>query len=94
MPGGDENGAEVELIAVLHLLIVESIFRTTLLTEINFGRLNPAGQFPRAADQISVNVGLENVRNSDVLCARHLNVNVNIGSRIEDCRHAFVVITN
>src|SRR6266404_848411 len=94
MPHGDENGAEIELIAVLHLFMLESIFRTTLVTEINFGRLNPAAQFPRAADQISMNVGLENVCDRDVLRPRYFNVNVNVRSWIEDCGDTVLIISN
>src|SRR6266404_827565 len=94
MPRGDVNGAEIELIAVIHLLMLESILRTTLMTEINFSRLNPVAQFPCAADQISMNVRLENVRNRDVLRARYLNVNVNVRSRIEDGGDTVFIISN
>src|SRR5438309_10542092 len=94
VPRGDENGAKIELIAVLHLLVLESILRATLVAEIDFGGLNPAAQFPRAADQIGMNVGLENVCDRDVLCARYLNVDLNVRSRIEDCGDTFLIISD
>ena len=94
MARGDKNRTEIELIASLHLLMRESVLRTTLVTEIDFGGLNPAAQFPRAADQIGMNVGLENVCDRDVLCARYFNVDLNVRSRIEDCGHTFLIISD
>ncbi len=94
MARGDKNRTEIELIASLHLLMRESVLRTTLVTEIDFGGLNPAAQFPRAADQIGMNVGLENVCDRDVLCARYLNVDLNVRSRIEDCGDTFLIISD
>src|SRR5437588_8666114 len=91
VPCGDKNGAQIELIAVLYLLMFKSILRATLVAEMNFGGLNPAEQFPGAADQISMNMGLEYVRDRDVLCPRYLDVNVNVRPRIEDRGDTFLI---
>ena len=84
----------MKLVAVFYVLMFEPILRGTFVAEINFGGLNPAVQFPGAADQISMNVGLENMRDRDVLRARHLNVNIHVRSRIEDGGDTFLIISN
>ena len=42
---------------------------------------------------IGVNVGLENVSNSESRFTRHVHVNIYICSRIEYCSHTFIIIT-
>ena len=48
----------------------------------------------RAAHQIGMNMGLENVRDSDAGLTRRFNVNVAISSRIKDRRHSFVIVAD
>ncbi len=89
------NGAaERESVAVLHLLGVEAVTRPAFVAGEDLRRIDPRAKFACAAHQIGVNVRLEDVRDREIILARHLQVFVHIGRRIKDGRHALAVVAH
>ena len=89
---GDDRLAKGELIAVRDLLVVEAVLRVFLVADENLRGLHAVAEFPRAADEIGVDVRLEDVRDRNLLLARQFDVFLHIGRGIEDRRHAVAVV--
>src|SRR5262249_53245997 len=98
MPRGVARGydhfAKFKSIAILDFLGVKPVLCPPLAAGVNLCRFQSRAQFARAAHQIGVNMGLENVRDSYAGLPRRFNVNVAIGSWIKDRRHSFVIVAD
>ena len=90
----DGNRSKFEFVAILHRLVFEAVARAAFMAHENFRRFDTTAKFTRTADQICVNVRFENVRDRNVLLARQINVNIDIGARIENGGNSFFVVTD
>src|SRR5437660_10024111 len=90
----DNNGPELELVAVTNFFLFESVMRTSLVAHVDFCQFKSAAKLTRTTNEIGVNMGLENMGDRDVFCARQLEINVDIGPRIEHCRDALFVVSD
>src|SRR4030088_3275557 len=82
MPRRDEHFAKCETIAILYLFWSKAVFSAAFSAGINLGRFKTRAKLARTADQIGMNMRLEDMRDSEPRFACHLNINLNIGSRI------------
>src|SRR5437762_4019674 len=89
----DQQFAEGEFIAIFHVLVPESVFRTAFAADVNLRRFESSTEFARSAYQVGVNVRFENMRNGKARFARHVDINVYIRSRIENRSDPFVIVT-
>src|SRR5438067_10787859 len=89
----DHNGPEGELVAIAHLFVFKSVTRTSLVANVDFCRFKSAAKLTRTTNKIGVNMGLENMGNRDVFCARQLEINFDISPRIEQRPEALLVVS-
>jgi hypothetical protein len=92
--GREDERTETEFVAVLYRFWFEAILRSGFAARVNFCPASAIGQLARAADQISVNVRFENVRNGDAVLSRQLQINFHIGPWIDYRGGAFFVIAD
>ena len=90
----DQERTKLELRTIFDRLGFEAITRARFVARENLRVSKTAAQFARAADQIGVNMRLENVRDRNVFGARQLEIDLDIGSRIENRGGAFFVIAD
>jgi hypothetical protein len=90
----DDDLAKLKTIAIFHPFIFKSVFRATFVAGINLRRFQSRAEFARAAHQIGMDMRFENVRDGDTGFARHVDVNVAIGTRIKNRSHAFIIIAH
>src|SRR5204863_9050682 len=94
MTSRQDQRSKLEFITVLHRLTIEAVLRAAFTARVNFRRAGAIGQFARAAHQVGVNVGFENVRDRDAVLARRLEINFDVRSRIDYRSGAFLVIAD
>ena len=92
MPHGHKGIAESKGIAIVQLLGFKTVLRVRFMAYIDLRGVDTRTQFARTANQVGVNVRLENVRDGDVFFPGELDVFLYIRSGIEDRRDPFVVI--
>src|SRR5437870_3793205 len=90
----DNDGPEAELVAITYFFVLESVMRTSLVAHVDLCRFKSAAKLTRTTNEIGVNMGLENMRDRDVFCARQLEINFDIGPRIEYRRDALFVVSD
>src|SRR2546430_4512504 len=90
----DNDSSEGEFVAIAHFFVFKSVTRTSLVADIDFCRFKSAAKLTRTTNEIGVNMGLENMGDRDVFCARQLEINFDIGPRIEHCRDALFVVSD
>src|SRR5213076_2494449 len=78
----DNHFAKFKSLAILDFLRAKTVLCAALAAGVNLCRFQLRAQFARAAHQIGMNMGLENVRDSEAGLTRRFNVNVAISSRI------------
>src|SRR5205823_10576158 len=93
VPRSEQQFAEGEFIAIFHVLVPESVFRTAFAADANLRGFESRTEFARAAYQVGVDVRFENMRNGKACLARHVDINVYIRSRIENRSDPFVIVT-
>src|SRR5262249_13213806 len=93
VPRCHEHLAKCELIAVFDFFRSEAVVSAAFPARVNLCRFKTRAKLARAADQISMNMRLENMRDGEPRFACHLYIDLHIGSWIEDRRHSFVVVT-
>jgi hypothetical protein len=86
--------AKFESVAIFDFLGVKTVLCAALAAGVNFCRFQSRAQFARAAHQIGMDMGFENVGDDDAGVPRRFNVNVAIGSRIKNRRYSFVIVPN
>src|SRR2546423_12097087 len=91
MPRSDQKGTKLELRAIFDRFGFEAVARACFVAGENLRVPKTAAQFARAADQIGVNMRLENVRDRDIFGARQPKIDLDIGSWIENRRGTFFV---
>src|SRR5262245_21742806 len=94
MPRRDDHGAKVEGVTIRDFFVFKTVTRISFMTDVNLRRLDPALQLPRPANEICMNMRLEDMSNRDVFCTRQFQINVNVCSWIKDRRDAFFVIAD
>src|SRR5689334_8898434 len=94
MPCRDNHGTEPEGVTIRDFFVFKTVTRTTFVTDINLRGLNPTLKLPRSANEICMNMRLEDMSNGDVFCTRQFQINVNVRSWIKDRRDAFFVIAD
>ena len=94
MPGGQKQRSKPELIAILDRLDGKTVFRAALRARVDPGRSRAIGQFPRAADQIGVDMRFKNVGNRYAVFSRQLQIDFHVRPRIDDGGCAFFVIAD
>ena len=92
VPDGDDRLAKGELIAVRDLFVIEAVFRVFLVAHENLRGLHAIAELPRAADEIGVDVRLEDMRDRDLLLAGQFDVFFYIGCGIEHRCHAVAIV--
>src|SRR5262249_5971408 len=92
MPGCDQYFAKFEAIAALYFFGPKAVLSATFSTRVDLRGFKTRAKLARTADQIGMNMRLENVRNSESCFAGHVNIDVDIGSRIENCSYSFIVV--
>src|SRR5205814_9537326 len=90
----DNDSSEGEFVAIAHLFVFKSVTRTSLVANVDFCRFKSAAKLTRTTNEIGVNMGLENMGNRDVFCARQLEINFDIGPRIEHRSDALLVVSD
>src|ERR1700757_157223 len=88
MPRCDEHLAKRETIAVFYFFRPKAVLGASFSTGIDPGRFKTRAKLARTADQIGVDMRFEDMRDSEPGFARHLNINFNVGSRIENRSHS------
>ena len=66
-----DQTAEVEVVTVANRFRGEAIGGIAFMTYIDLGRRNPRLKFPRAADEVGMNVRFEYMRNRNTLLSGH-----------------------
>ena len=94
MPCRDEHFAKRETIAVSYFFRSKAVLGPAFSTGINLRRFKTRAKLARTADQIGMDMRLEDMRDSEPGFACHLNINLNVSSRIENRSDSFVVVTN
>ena len=72
--------------------MLELVLCAALVAHIDVGGIEPRLQLARAAHEIGVNVGLENVRDRNLRLPRHLDVDIAVRARVENCRDPFFIV--
>ena len=90
----DNHFAKFKSLAILDFLRAKTVLCAALAAGVNLCRFQSRAQFARAAHQIGMNMGFENVRDNDAGVPRRFNINVAISSRIKDRRHSFVIVAD
>src|SRR4026207_1815393 len=93
MPRRHPDFAKYETIPVFYFFRCKAVLCSTLTAGINLCGFKARAELPRTTDQIGVDVRLEDMRDSEPGFARHLNINLNVSSRIENRSDSFVVVT-
>src|SRR5215510_7105974 len=98
MPGGVtrryDHFAKFEAVAIFDFLVVETVLCAALAAGVNFCRVQSRAEFARAAHEIGMNMGFENVRDSNPGLPRRFNVNVAISSWIKNRCYSFIVVAD
>src|SRR5436190_11896907 len=94
MTRSHQDRTEPELIAIFDSFVVEPVARAPFMADVDFCGIDSAAQFTRPTYQVGMDMCLKNMRDGDVLCPSHFDVNVHIGPGIEHRCHAFLIITN
>ena len=87
-----EHFAKCEPIAVLYFFRSEAVLSPAFPAGINLCRFKTRTKLARSADQIGMNMRLQDMRYGEPRFACHLNINIDIGSRIENRPDSFVII--
>jgi hypothetical protein len=93
MPRSDQHFAKRETIAVFYFLGAKAVLGAAFSTGINLRRFKTRAKLARTADQIGMDMRFEDMRDSEPGFACHLNINLDVGSRIENRSDSFVVVT-
>src|SRR5262245_11842827 len=93
MPRRDEHFAKRETIAVFYSLRSKAVLGAPFSTGINLRRFKTRAKLARTADQIGMDMRFKDMRDSEPGFARHLNIDLNVSSRIENRSDSFVVVT-
>src|SRR4029077_17454397 len=93
MPRSDQHLAKRETIAVFYFLGPKAVLGAAFSTGINLRRFKTRAKLARTTDQIGMNMRFEDMRDREPGFAGHLNINLNVSSRIENRSDSFVVIT-
>src|SRR5206468_13074316 len=88
-----QHFAKSKLIAISYFFWRKAVFSAAFATGVNLRGFDSRAELARTAHKIGVNMGLENMSDSEPRFTRHVHVNIYIGSRIEHCPHPFIVIT-
>src|SRR5262245_48325592 len=91
---GYDHLAKCKSVAIFDPLGVKTVLCAALGAGVNLCRLQSRAEFARAAHQIGMNMGFENVCDADAGVPRRLNVNVAISPRIKDRRHSFIIVAD
>src|SRR3954469_15041724 len=83
VPRRQDQSAELELVPVLDRFALKSVFGAAFAAGIDFRGAGPVRELAGAADQIGVNVGLENVGNRHPSLSGQLEINFDVGPRID-----------
>ena len=90
----DEHFTKFKTIAISYFFVRETVFCTAFVARINLRRFQPRAQFARPAYKIGMNMRFENMRDREADFARHVHINIDICSWVEDCSHSFVIIAD
>src|SRR4029453_17384862 len=93
MPPRHEHFAECESVAILYFLGLEAVLSAALPAGINPGRFQPSAELTRTAHQIGMNMRFEDMRDGKARFARHIDINIDICSRVENRSDSFVIVT-
>ncbi len=90
----EDESAQFKAVAIADLDRIEAINGPAFGAEIDRGRRLAAGQFTGAAEEISVNMGFENVGDGDPVTLREVEIDIHIGAGINDRRRTGVVVAD
>ena len=93
MPRRHQHFAECESIAIFYFFGLEAVLSAAFTAGINPGRFQPRAELARTAHQIGMNMRLEDMRDGKARFARHIDINIDICSRIENRSDPFVIVT-
>jgi hypothetical protein len=93
VPHGDDRFTEDELVAVLQLLVIESITRSSFVTQKYLGGFHPVAKLAGTADQVGVNVGFKNVGDGELFFTPQIDIFPHIRGGIENRRDARGIVT-
>src|SRR5262244_575466 len=89
-----DHFAKLKSVAIFDFFGVKTVLCPALAAGVNLCSFQSRAEFARTADQIGMNMGFENVRDTDACLPCRLNVNVAIGSRIKYRSHSFVIVAD
>src|SRR5262249_2598399 len=89
-----DHFAKLKSVAIFHFFGVKTGLCPTLPAGVTLCSFQSRAEFARTADQIGMNMGFENVRDTDACLPRRFSVNIAISSWIEDRRHSFVIVAD
>src|SRR5262249_34502480 len=87
-----DHFAKCESVAIFDFLGVETVLCAAFAAGVNLCRFQSCAQFARAAHQIGMNMGFENVRDDYAGMPRRFDIHVAVSSRIKDRCYYLVIV--
>src|SRR4029453_1687731 len=88
-----QHFAKCESVAIFYFLGLEAVLSAAFPAGINPRRFQPRAELTRTAHEIGMNMRLEDMRDSKARFTRHIDVNIDICSRVENRSDPFVIVT-
>src|SRR5262249_57884873 len=89
-----DHFAKLKSVAIFDFFGVKTVLCPALGAGVNLCSFQSRAEFARTANQIGMNMGFENVGNTDACQPRRFNVHVAISSRIKYRRNSFVIVAD
>src|SRR5215831_3643865 len=91
---GYDHFAKLKSVAIFDFFGAKTVLCPAFAAGVNLCSFQSRAEFARTADQIGMNMGFENVRNTDACLPGRFNVDVAISSRIKYRRHSFIIVAD
>ena len=82
--GGEDYPAQVDLVAVLQLLLREAVLRPALGTQVHLRRPGTVGQFAAPGQEVGVDVRLQGVGDRQLVLAGQFDVHLHVAAGVDD----------